>query len=427
MTEGDDVDLGGLLRVEGGQALATLTRFLGDLQLAEDALHDAVVVALERWPIEGVPRNPAGWLTVTGRNKARDRLRREGLRAAKEEAAVRHLDDGDVGPEQSDDVLRLMFTCCHPALAPEARVALALRTLGGLRTDEIARAFLVPEATMAQRIVRAKKKIAVAKIPYRVPPDHELPARLPAVLAVVYAIFTEGYRATSGSTLVRVELCDEAIRLARLLTDLLPDEPEVTGLLALLLLTDARRSTRVDAQGDLVLLADQDRLAWSAPMIAEGAGLVEVALRRSAGNPGVYALQAAIAACHATSPSHDATDWAEIDRLYRHLEVRHPSPVVRLNRAVAVAEVDGPSAALAVVDQLEGLDRYHLWHATRADFLVRLDRRDEAGDAFRAALACQPSEPERRFLQRRLDTLLNVPRSTPYVGGSTTVDVVDPP
>jgi len=401
--------LGELLRVEGGRALATLTRVLGDLQLAEDAVQDAIVVALERWPRDGAPANPAGWLTVTGRNKALDRVRREGRRSEKEEAAVRETTPGEAtspsGSAVRDDLLRLIFTCCHPALGPDARVALSLRTLCGLTTEQIARAFLVPESTMAQRLVRAKKKITLAAIPYRVPADHELPDRLPAVLAVVYAVFNEGHTASSGDTLLRIDLCDESLRLARLLTEVLPDEPEVLGLLALLLLSDARRDTRVDPVGDLVLLADQDRSRWDHRQIAEGEALVEVALRRSAGDPGAYQLQAAIAACHATAPSFAATDWHQIELLYRHLERLHPSPVVSLNRAVAVAEVAGPSSALELVDALPGLDRYHLWHATRADLLRRLGRDADAAASLRAALACRPSAPERRFLERRLSAV----------------------
>lgn len=305
----------------------------------------------------------------------------------------------------NDDTLRLIFTCCHPALAPEARVALSLRTLCGLSTAEIARAFLTSEPTMAQRLVRAKHKIAAARIPYRVPADHELPERLPAVLSVVYVIFSEGHSASAGDDLVRVDLCDEAIRLAELLAGLLPDEPEVLGLLALLLVTDARRETRVDDRGDLVLLEHQDRSRWNAEQIAEGSALVERTLRRTVGRPGPYALQAAIAACHAVAPSWADTDWPEIARLYEILESVQPGPVVRLNRAVAVAEVDGPDAALAIVDGIEGLDRFHRYHIVRAELLRRVDRTHEARASYRAALALEPSDPEARHLARRLAEL----------------------
>ncbi|HWM18911.1 MAG TPA: sigma-70 family RNA polymerase sigma factor [Ilumatobacteraceae bacterium] len=385
--------------------LASLTRTLGSLDLAEDAVQDAAVVALERWPRDGVPDDPRAWLTVVARNRALDRLRREAKRLGKE-ATTMDLFGSEPSPLPDtvvrDDQLRLIFTCCHPALALEARVALSLRTLCGLSTAEIARALLVPEATMAKRLVRAKGKIAGAHIPYRVPADHELPDRLPAVLGVVYLVFTEGHTASSGEDLVRVDLCDEAVRLARLLRDLLPDEGEVAGLLGLLLLTDARRSTRVDSDGELVLLADQDRGRWDRTAIGEGTELVVEALRRSAGTPGPYQLQAAIAACHATSPTYEATDWVEIAELYRLLEHRSPSPVVSLNRAVAVAECDGPAAGLPLVDAISGLEHFHLWHAARADLLRRLGRDVESAAAYRAALTCDTSAAERRFLDRRL-------------------------
>ncbi|MGQ0432241.1 MAG: RNA polymerase sigma factor [Microthrixaceae bacterium] len=405
----DADELSEVIRVEGGRVVATLARLVGDLGLAEDATQDAALAALERWPIDGVPKSPAAWLTTAARNKALDRLRREGRRGDKEVRAMQMLegDDGEATPDSvvRDDLLRLVFTCCHPALAPEARIALSLRTLGGLTTAEIARSFLVPEATMAQRLVRAKRKIAGAGIPYRVPADHELPERLPAVLAVVYLVFTEGHAATGGEALVRVDLCDEAIRLARLLAEVLPDETEVLGLLALLLLTDARRTTRVDPAGELVLLAAQDRGAWDRHQIAEGTALLEVALRRAAGSPGPYALQAAIAAVHAEAPRWADTDWNELVGLYDLLVAVLPTPVVALNRAVAIGERDGPEAGLRAVDATAGLGRFHLWHAARADMLRRLERTQEARDAYEAALGCEPSDPERRFLERRLTDL----------------------
>jgi RNA polymerase sigma-70 factor (ECF subfamily) len=405
-------DLGELLRVEGGRALATLTRVLGDLQLAEDALQDAVITALERWPRDGIPDRPSAWLTVTARNKAVDRLRREARRSEKEEAAVKLTpgsgDDTNGSADESvvrDDLLRMLFTCCHPALSPEARVALSLRTLGGLTTAEIAHAFLVPEPTMAQRIVRAKHKIAVAKIPYRVPADYELPERLPAVLTVIYVIFTEGHASHSAESVVRVDICDEAIRLARLLDELMPDEPEVEGLLALLLLTNARRAARLDADGEIVILEAQDRSLWDRAQIDEGAELAANAMRRSADRPGPYTLQAAIAACHSTAPAYAATDWSEIAALYERLEERHPAPIIRLNRAVAIAQADGPAAGLALTDTIEGLDRSHRFHLVRATCLQHCGRAAEARSSYERAIELCPSGPERRLLERQLADL----------------------
>lgn len=390
--------LGELLRREGGQVLATLIRLTGDIDLAEDAMQDAVVAALEVWPREGVPPKPGAWLTVTARRKALDRIRREANRAGKE-AAASLLADDDVVPVDTD-TLRLVFTCCHPALAFDARVALTLRTLSGLTTAEIAAVHLVPEPTMGQRISRAKKKIAVARIPYRVPDDHELPERLPAVLAVVHAVFTAGHHASSGGGVVRVDLGDEAVRLARMLRDLMGDEPEVAGLLALLLATHARRDARVDRDGDVVLMEDQDRSRWDQAMIAEAAALIEVTLPRR--RPGPYQVQAAIACLHGLAPTWEATDWPQIAELYRLLERFQPTAVVRVNRAVAEAQVDGPQAGLALLDEVTGLDRWHLYWSTRADFLRRLGRLDEAAECYRQALTCDCNDADRRFLERRL-------------------------
>ncbi|MEA2901013.1 MAG: polymerase sigma-70 factor, subfamily [Actinomycetota bacterium] len=402
-------------REEWGRVLATLIRTTGDWDLAEECVQDAFARALERWPTDGVPRNPGAWLTTTARNRALDRLRRDAVGAAKvREAAVNppdddggpaDPDDGDAGGDSGivDDRLRLMFTCCHPALALDARVALTLRTLGGLTTTEIARAFLVPEPTMAQRLVRAKRKIRHAAIPYRVPPAHLLPERTASVLAVVYLLFNEGYAATAGADLVRVGLCAEAIRLGRTLAQLMPDEPEALGLLALMLLHDARRAGRVDAGGDLVPLDAQDRSAWDRDAIDEGVALLDAALRR--GEPGPHQVQAAIAACHATAPTAADTDWAEIAGLYRQLARLLPSAVVELNRAVAVAMADGPAAGLALVERLEAsgaLPGYHLLPATRADLLRRLDRFADAAAAYRQALALAANEADRRYLTRRL-------------------------
>ncbi|GAA4875244.1 sigma factor [Actinomycetospora straminea] len=391
---------------EYGRCVATLTRVLGDIDLAEDAVQDALTVALTRWPADGIPPNPGGWLVTTARRRALDRLRRDAVgrdkeaRAAREEPPPDEDDPDDTRDREEegpvhDDRLRLVFTCCHPALALPARVALTLRLLGGLETPEIARAFLVPESTMAQRIVRAKNKIRAARIPYRVPHDADLPDRLPGVLAVVYLVFTEGH-----ATATREDLAAEAIRLGRLLADLMPDEPEVLGLLALMLLTEARRPARRAADGSRVLLADQDRTRWDADLVAEGLDLVRRCLRRN--RPGPYQLQAAINAVHASAPDTAATDWTQIVALHDQLLALAPSPTVALNRAVAVAETAGPGAALAIVDQLaERLDRYHLLHAVRADLLRRLGRDDEARAALDAALARTDDPDDRALLTAR--------------------------
>lgn len=394
------------LRIEGGRVLATLTRLTGDLQQAEDALQEASIEAIRRWREQGVPRNPAGWLMTVARNKALDRLRRESARGRKEQEAMSLLEDED-SMEESDASLRLFFTACHPALSPEARVALSLRTLGGLTTGEIARSFLVAEPTMGQRISRAKKKIALANIPYRIPDDHELPERLPAVLAVLYVIFATGHHPATAELDARVDLAEEGIRLARLLHELMPDEPEATGLLALMLSVHARTPARLDAEGNAVLLAEQDRSQWDRAAIGEASQLLSRALRRR--SPGPYQIQAAISCLHGTAESFADTDWPQIVKLYRLLEQHHPTPVVRVNRAVAEAEVAGPEVGLALIEGLEGVDRWHLFWSTKAEFLRRLGRLGQAEQALRQALECELNESDRRLLEGRLLSLSGPP------------------
>ena len=413
------VDIAAIFRAESGRSTATLVRLFGDIDIAEEAVQDAFAIAVERWPAAGLPPNPGAWITTTARNRAIDRLRRESSRHDRyaQAALLRPELDEPIEPAGpvSDDRLRLIFTCCHPALAPAAQIALTLRLLGGLQTPEIARAFLVPEATMAARLTRAKKKIAAARIPYRVPGDAELPDRLRPVLAVVYLIFNEGHTASAGDGLTRPDLSAEAIRLARLLAELMPDEPEALGLLALLLLTESRRAARTDAKARgmggvpptmaagaakerLVLLPDQDRSRWDRALIAEGQQLVRACLRRN--RPGPYQIQAAINAVHSEAPTAATTDWDQILALYDQQLAVAPTPVVALNRAVALAEVKGPAAALAEVDRLD-LGAYHPFHATRADLLSRLGRHAEAAAAYDAAAALATNAAERAFLEHR--------------------------
>ncbi|WP_328654747.1 RNA polymerase sigma factor [Micromonospora sp. NBC_00330] len=399
------MDLASVYRAEYGRCVATLARLLGDINLAEEAVQDAFTTALQKW--QTLPPNPGAWIVTTARNRAVDRLRRESTREARHAQALLlyHQDEpSEVGPVR-DDQLRLIFTCCHPALAPEARTALTLRLLGGLDVPEIARAYLVQEATVAQRIVRAKKKIRDAAIPYRVPAEHELPDRLPPVLAVLYLMFNEGYASTAGP-LIRTDLCAEAIRLARELAALMPDEPEVLGLLALLLLTEARRPARLGPTGDLVLLADQDRSLWNRPLIAEGHDLVRRCLRRN--QPGPYQIQAAISAVHTDGA---ATDWPQVLALYDQLLALAPTPVVALNRAVAVAEVHGPAVALAALEDIN-LPGYHRLPATRAELLARLGRDDEARAAYDQAAALATNETERAYLETRRTELTSERRTS---------------
>jgi RNA polymerase sigma-70 factor, ECF subfamily len=399
-----------LYRDEFGRILASLIRLLGDFDLAEESAQEAFATAVEQWPREGTPLNPRAWIIGTARHKAIDRIRREARFTEKRDELIRMI-EGEAEPEVAelmdggvpDERLRLIFTCCHPALASEAQVALSLRTLCGLTTEEIARAFLVPPATMAQRLVRAKRKIRDARIPYEIPPPELLPERIDAVMAVIYLVFNEGYAATYGDSLVRADLCAEAIRLGRIVRELIPDNTEAQGLLALMLLQDSRRATRVDRHGEIVLLEEQDRTKWNRAQIGEGLALVRSAL--SAGPAGPYALQAAIAAVHARAARAADTDWREIEALYAYLMRLRPSPVIELNHAVAVAMASSVDDGLRMIESIrvrEDLDGYHLMWAARADLLRRLQRWEEAAQSYRRALDLATAEPERRFLTRRL-------------------------
>jgi RNA polymerase sigma-70 factor (ECF subfamily) len=393
----DEAEVGRIFREESGRSVAALIRVFGDIDVAEDAVQDAFAVALRKWTGDGLPPNPGAWITTTARNRAIDRLRREsrGRELLSETAVLSRGNDNPGSPEREgpvqDDRLRLIFTCCHPALSTEAQVALTLRLLGGVSTKEVARSFLVTEPAMAQRLARAKRKIKAARIPYRVPEDHELPDRLLPVLAVVYLVYNAGLTSATDP-----DLCSEAIRLARILTTLMPDEPEVAGLLALLLLTDSRRASRTRPDGSLVLLGEQDRRRWDRALIEEGQAIVRQCLRRN--QPGAYQLQAAINAVHADATTLEQTDWLQIVALYDQLLAVAPTPVVALNRAIAVGEVRGAAAALALVDELD-LDNYHPFHATRADLLRRLGRNGEAAAAYERAAALAPTDAERDFLR----------------------------